>query len=218
MPRTCKNGQDCRKYKSYENVEDKNISIFQPILLVGMIFMFYIFYFRIFKRRYDVNNENYRRKLNNKNISSKPVISLCLNDIVLKITGNNVHIVESSLEPFNKLCAISELFVIAQISNDVQEKNIIDLFKKLGLFDKGLKEHRLMFCTTSNGRASMIRQLCPLTHVDNDETVIKTLTGKIPNVVQIYGNLNTTDPSNFFTSLQAFTQVICAVASVEGIN
>ncbi|GAB66747.1 hypothetical protein PCYB_095310, partial [Plasmodium cynomolgi strain B] len=129
------------KYKSYENVEDKNISIFQPILLVGMIFMFYIFYFRIFKRRYDVNNENYRRKLNNKNISSKPIISLCLNDIVLKIIGNNVHIVESSIEPFNKLCAISELFVIAQILNDVQEKNIIDLFKRLGLFDKGLKEH-----------------------------------------------------------------------------
>ncbi|SBS84122.1 conserved Plasmodium protein, unknown function [Plasmodium ovale wallikeri] len=218
MPRTCKNGQDCRKYKSYENVEDKNISIFQPILLVGMIFMFYIFYFRIFKRRYDVNNENYRRKINNKNISGKPIISLCLNDIVVKITGNNVNIIESAIEPFNKLSLISELFVIAQVSNDTQEKNIIDLFKRVGLFDKGFKEHRLMFSTTANGRASMIRQLCPLTHVDIDETVIKTLTGKIPNLVQIYGNLNTTDNSNFFTSLQAFTQVICAVATVEGIN
>nr|SPJ13362.1 conserved Plasmodium protein, unknown function [Plasmodium sp. DRC-Itaito] len=116
MPRTCKNGQECRKYKAYENVDDKHVSIIQPILLVG------------------------------------------------------------------------------------------------------LKEHRLMFCNTSNGRASMIRQLSPLTHVDNDETVIKTLTGKIPNLVQIYENINTSDHSNFFTSLQAFTQVICAVATVEGIN
>ncbi|CRG96528.1 conserved Plasmodium protein, unknown function [Plasmodium gallinaceum] len=218
MPRTCKNGKDCRKYKSYDNVEDKNISLIQPIFLVGIIFMFYFFYFRIFKRRYNVNNENYRRKLNNKNKSGKPVISLCLNDIVLKINDDNVYIIENSLEAFNKLCLISELFVIAQISNDVQEKNIIELFKSLNIFNKGLKEHRLMFCTTSNGRASMIRQLSPLTHVDNDETVIKTLTGKIPNLVQIYGNLNTNDHSNFFTSLQAFTQVISAVATVEGIN
>ncbi|CZT99142.1 hypothetical protein PFAG_03605 [Plasmodium falciparum Santa Lucia] len=217
MPRTCKNGQECRKYKAYENVDDKHVSIIQPILLVGMIFVFYIFYFRLFKRRY-TSNESYRRKMNKKNISSKPVISLCLNDIVIKIIGNNAHIMENSVEPLNKLSSISELFVIAQISNDVQEKNIIDLFKKLGLFDKGLKEHRLMFCNTSNGRASMIRQLSPLTHVDNDETVIKTLTGKIPNLVQIYENINTSDHSNFFTSLQAFTQVICAVATVEGIN
>ncbi|VWU49479.1 conserved protein, unknown function [Hepatocystis sp. ex Piliocolobus tephrosceles] len=218
MPRTCKDGQECKKYKSYEHVEDKNISIFQPMILVGMIFMFYIFYFRLFKRRYGSNGENYRRKANNKNINAKPIISLCLNDIVLKISDTKIKIVDNVIEPFTKLCSISEFFVIAQVSNDTQEKNVIEFFKTSGLFEKGLKEHRIMFCSTSNGRASMVRQLHPFTHVDNDENVIKILTGKIPNVVQIYENLNNTDNSNFFTSLKAFTQVISAVASVEGIS
>lgn len=217
MPRTCKNGHDCRKYKTSENVEEKSISILQPIFLVGIMFMFYIFFFRMFKRRY-LNNENYRRKLNGKSKNSKPVISLFLNDIVIKLNDDNALLIESSIEAFYKLCVISELFVIAQISNDTQERNIIELFKSLDIFNKGLKKHRLMFCSTAIGRASMIRQLSPLTHVDNDETVIKTLTGKIPNLVQIYAHLSASDHCNFFTSLQAFTQVICAVATVEGIN
>ncbi|CXI39135.1 conserved Plasmodium protein, unknown function [Plasmodium berghei] len=217
MPKKCTNGQDCRKYKSYENGEDKNASILQPILLVGMIIMFYIIFFRMFKRRF-IDNGEFGRKTNNKNEYNKPIISLCLNDIVLKIIGDNAQIIENVIEPLRKLCSISELFVVAQISNDAQETNIINLLKKIGLFNTGLKEHRLMFCSTSNGRASMIRQLRPLTHVDNDETVIKTLTGKIPNLVKIYGNTNTDASSNAFTSLQAFTQVICAVATVEGIN
>ncbi|KEG02406.1 conserved Plasmodium protein, unknown function [Plasmodium vinckei vinckei] len=217
MPKKCTNGQDCRKYKSYENGEDNNASILQPIVLVGMIITFYIIFFRMFKRRF-IDNSEFGRKTTNKSEYSKPIISLCLNDIVLKIIGNNAHIIENVIEPLTQLCSISEVFVVAQVSNDTQETNIINLLKKTGLFDKGLKEHRLMFCSTSNGRASMIRQLRPLTHVDNDETVIKTLTGKIPNLVQIYGNTNTGGNSNAFTSLQAFTQVICAVATVEGIN
>lgn len=221
MPRKCKNGQACRKYKEYKNVEERTISLLQPLFVVGVIFMFYIFYFRILKRRLNVNNENYRRKINNKKDISKPIISLCLNDIVIKITNDKEHtvyLIENSLEPFYKLCMLSELFVIAQITSDIQERSIVELFKSLDIFKKGLKEHRLMFCDTSSGRASMIRQLSPLTHVDSDETVIKTLTGKIPNLVQIYGNnLQTSDGSNF-TSLQTFTQVISAVANVEEIG
>ncbi|CBZ50848.1 conserved hypothetical protein [Neospora caninum Liverpool] len=122
----------------------------------------------------------------NKDDSSvfRPCASICLNEILLKRSpGGKFVMEEAAIAPFLSLCSWSKLFVFAQVNSDEEEQQVLDELEGIQAFDRGLQRHRVMFSSTRNGRASMVRQLQPLTHIDADDFIAVTLEGKVPNVV-----------------------------------
>eukprot|EP00070_Physeter_catodon_P046668 XP_028353562.1 uncharacterized protein LOC114487492 [Physeter catodon] len=113
----------------------------------------------------------------------RPCASICLNDILLKRKdGDKLCLEESAVQPFLSLCSWSRLYVFVQVKDD-EEEHVMNELERIQAFDRGLLRHRVMFCSTMEGRASMVRQLQPLTHVDADSFIGVTLDGKVPNVV-----------------------------------
>merc|ERR1711920_731474 len=84
--------------------------------------------------------------------------------------------------PFLQLCATTELFTVAQVSDDSQEVEINKSLESMGAFDAGLRRHRVMFSSTAEGIASMIRQLQPSVHFEAAPAVADNLKGKIEDV------------------------------------
>ncbi|EPT27633.1 putative transmembrane protein [Toxoplasma gondii TgCatPRC2] len=117
----------------------------------------------------------------------RPCASICLNEILLKKSadGDKFVTVDAAIDPFLSLCSWSKLFVFVQVNTDEEEQQVLDELEKLQAFERGLQRHRVMFSSTRNGRASMVRQLQPLTHIDADDFIAVTLEGKVPNVVYL---------------------------------
>ncbi|PFH36776.1 hypothetical protein BESB_049680 [Besnoitia besnoiti] len=117
----------------------------------------------------------------------RPCASICLNEILLKRTsdGQKFTVDEAAVAPFLALCSWSKLFVFTQVRNDEDEHQVFDELQRIRAFHHGLHRHRVMFSSTRNGRASMVRQLQPLTHIDADGFIAATLDGKVPNVVHL---------------------------------
>eukprot|EP01066_Platyproteum_vivax_P005235 Platyproteum_vivax@DN16660_c0_g1_i1.p1 len=138
---------------------------------------------------------------------NKPWISICLNDAVIKWSSpkGNAEVIAEAVTPFLLLCEVAELFVFAQVETDEQEADIKRILTDIKSIEAGLKPHRIMFSGTHEGRASMIRQLQPMTHVETHRDTVSTLQGKVPNVVTL---ATPTNPEGDFPDLGSCVSVL----------
>eukprot|EP00405_Crypthecodinium_cohnii_P007415 CAMPEP_0206424934 /NCGR_PEP_ID=MMETSP0324_2-20121206/3506_1 /ASSEMBLY_ACC=CAM_ASM_000836 /TAXON_ID=2866 /ORGANISM="Crypthecodinium cohnii, Strain Seligo" /LENGTH=189 /DNA_ID=CAMNT_0053889649 /DNA_START=14 /DNA_END=580 /DNA_ORIENTATION=- len=89
---------------------------------------------------------------------------------------------EAAIAPLLTLCETSELFTIALAQTDADEDRVRSVLESCGVYSKGLRHHRVMFSSTPEGRASMVRQLQPALHIESDVNVATALSGKIPSL------------------------------------
>ena len=68
------------------------------------------------------------------------------------------------------------MFLITQVTADGSEDHIAAKAAIQPLIDRGcVKEHRVMFCSTSEGKKSLVRQLSAELHIDTDPELISSL-------------------------------------------
>ncbi|PHJ19238.1 transmembrane protein [Cystoisospora suis] len=120
----------------------------------------------------------------NQRFSGLAPLFVSMSQVVLQRgDGNKFCIKEPSVGSFLSLCSWSKLYVFVQVKDDEEEHQVMHLLERIKAFDHGLQRYRVMFSSTREGRASMVRQLQPLTHIDADGFIAITLDGKVPNVV-----------------------------------
>ncbi|GIX61617.1 peroxisome biogenesis protein 22 [Babesia caballi] len=113
---------------------------------------------------------------------SKLSLSLYVNNLIF--SKGTHEIVESNVPPLAQLGDKCNLYLFVQVPSEDLIVPIREGLVEAGAFEGGLKKHRVMFSTTSAGRSSMVRQLQPVLHMESDESVVQTLLGKVPNLVQ----------------------------------
>eukprot|EP00930_Biecheleria_cincta_P040054 TRINITY_DN27478_c0_g1_i1.p1 TRINITY_DN27478_c0_g1~~TRINITY_DN27478_c0_g1_i1.p1 ORF type:complete len:200 (+),score=38.10 TRINITY_DN27478_c0_g1_i1:135-734(+) len=106
-------------------------------------------------------------------------VSISLDGLLLGVTGSAA---DAAAAVFLHLCSSYEVFAIALAQEDATEGEVMQVLESMGAFDAGLRRHRVMFCSTSEGRSSMVRQLQPHVHLEAAASVAQALQGKVPDV------------------------------------
>ncbi|CDJ44429.1 Conserved Plasmodium protein, related, partial [Eimeria tenella] len=94
----------------------------------------------------------------------KNIVSLNLKGTLLNPSDLKVR--ASEVEAFLKLCETFAVYTVTQVADDAEEGAIREALNECGALDRGLKEHRIMFCDTSPGAVAMVRQLQPHLHIE----------------------------------------------------
>lgn len=90
----------------------------------------------------------------------------------------------------------SSCCVLACVESDVGRAAVTGAFEAAGLLGLGrhqLPPHRLLFCSTEDGKASMVRQLSPDVHVDASQKTVLALQRFIRRVVLVQQESSGTD-------------------------
>ncbi|KAH7650506.1 putative conserved with possible signal peptide [Cryptosporidium bovis] len=93
-----------------------------------------------------------------------------------------------------KLSKLTDLYLFVQVDNDDDEKHIMEILENNGIFDSGLKKHKVLFCEKLETIPSFARQLQANMHIDTSDENILKLKDKVPNAVSI--NINNDDSIN----------------------
>eukprot|EP00439_Symbiodinium_sp_Y106_P054811 s5239_g7.t1 len=104
-------------------------------------------------------------------------VSVSLDGLLLALQDNGTAVAN-----FLELCQSCEVFPIALADSDAKEEEVSQSLEAFGAFATGLRRHRLMFSSTCEGRASMVRQLQPELHLEAAPEVAEALLGKVPEV------------------------------------
>lgn len=74
-----------------------------------------------------------------------------------------------------RFAELFDLYVIARVDSDQAESDVRGALRAAGVFDAGLDERKVVFCDTTGGRVSVVRQLEPHLHIDETASVISSL-------------------------------------------
>jgi hypothetical protein len=115
-------------------------------------------------------------------------VLLTLNDLVVstddgQFIGINVIAFKKLIERVKRVVVIYTVPEEQVEETETVEKNLVEMFEGAGLFDDGLKRHRLLLTETVEGRISIARELQPAIFIDSDSKVIEEITGKVSNAV-----------------------------------
>ena len=121
-------------------------------------------------------------------------VLVTLNELLFE--GSSLDLKVSSVLSFVKLASHAAessdgLVVLVTIPDARQDdmerirKLVENRLESSGLFQAGLKLHRIVFTSTVDGRISVGRQMQASVFIDPDERVVAELDGKVPSVVHI---------------------------------
>jgi len=108
-------------------------------------------------------------------------------DVLKASAGTKLRIDGELSEVLCELAKSSELFLITQTDDDEVERLVVDALETSGVFAAGMNRLHVLFCSTTAGRGSIVRQLEPDTHIDDRNLTM--LAQFIPQVVTIAGLL-----------------------------
>eukprot|EP00276_Gloeochaete_wittrockiana_P005295 CAMPEP_0184669324 /NCGR_PEP_ID=MMETSP0308-20130426/76742_1 /TAXON_ID=38269 /ORGANISM="Gloeochaete witrockiana, Strain SAG 46.84" /LENGTH=202 /DNA_ID=CAMNT_0027115529 /DNA_START=101 /DNA_END=709 /DNA_ORIENTATION=+ len=99
-----------------------------------------------------------------------------------------LYVQESALNTLLDLSRTTDLYLITRCDDDATEQNVLSALDRAGLFDAGLNRYKVLFCSTVMGKASIVRQLEPNMHIDEDDVVISTLKPHIKSLALVSPN------------------------------
>mmetsp|Transcript_30170 Transcript_30170/g.85197 ORF Transcript_30170/g.85197 Transcript_30170/m.85197 type:complete len:112 (-) Transcript_30170:5289-5624(-) len=82
----------------------------------------------------------------------------------------------------------SEVFLLAQVEDDIGEATVRASLEASGVIGKNpgqIPSHHLVFCGTSAGKVSIVRQLEPELHIDSSDKTVEDLKRFLPQLLQI---------------------------------
>jgi len=77
-----------------------------------------------------------------------------------------------------ELAKHANVFLITHVIDDVGEATVRGALEDVGLVGPSegqIKSHRLVFCSTLEGKVSIVRQLEPELHIDGHPTTVSTM-------------------------------------------
>jgi hypothetical protein len=91
-------------------------------------------------------------------------------------------------EIVKEMCRLAEVTVLAHVTDDVGQAAVTGALEAAGLVGSSqgqLKPHRLLFCSTPEGKVSMVRQLDPELHIDGSRATVDSLQRFIPQLLLV---------------------------------
>ena len=116
------------------------------------------------------------------------------------------ELISDALEAVKLLVSATDLYLITVVSSDEEEERARAALQ--AAVQAGVNATKLLFCSTSTGKSSMIRQLEPAMHIDDDGTLLESIQRFVPRLllISLDGATTISQPHNMQTSssLRAF--------------
>ena len=134
-------------------------------------------------------------------------VLVTLNELLLE--GPSLDLIGGNVILFSKLAEQAKstsdgLVVMITVPTETGEdvspgvrKDVESKLETAGLFQAGLKAHRIVFTSTVDGRISVGRQMQASLFIDTDDRVVSELQGKVPQVTHVRKN----DLKNFLAKV-----------------
>lgn len=106
--------------------------------------------------------------------------------MLFQLDGTFLH--EDSVVLLFALAASTNLYLVTLTKDDKEtetEQTVNRILRDTGLFSAGLKEHRVLFCSTSKGKQAIVRHIEPSLYVDSDFESLLALKPFISDTVYI---------------------------------
>eukprot|EP01061_Rhynchopus_euleeides_P024497 TRINITY_DN39493_c0_g1_i1.p1 TRINITY_DN39493_c0_g1~~TRINITY_DN39493_c0_g1_i1.p1 ORF type:complete len:232 (+),score=83.05 TRINITY_DN39493_c0_g1_i1:178-873(+) len=106
-------------------------------------------------------------------------ILVCL-DAVKAASSEGFRIDESQIEILKRLAQDCDLHLVNIVTSDEEAEAMEAEIARVGLYDCGLKRHKVIVCDTLVGKQAVARQLSPSIQVESDPEVVKYIAAHIP--------------------------------------
>ena len=93
----------------------------------------------------------------------------------LHVLQDSASVQETAIPILRELVKHANVFLITHVIDDVGEATVRGALEDVGLVGPSagqIKAHRLIFCSTLEGKVSIVRQLEPELHVDGHATTV----------------------------------------------
>jgi hypothetical protein len=167
-----------------------------PILLgSGLLasgFFFYVYYNYLGKSKQTPKKTLFQVPTYSLNFSPNEhnSISISLNNILIKKEDKEMKMIDSMIPYFEKLLKQSNCFFLVEVENDNEETEIRNLLSTSGLYKVGLNEIKVLFCSSAEGRAHMVKQIGTKLHIDANLEVHQRLSTPRLGPCLLYINTN----------------------------
>ncbi|GFE53069.1 hypothetical protein BaOVIS_004730 [Babesia ovis] len=143
---------------------------------------------------------------NNGRKDSKPSVSIVANDLLLN--KGSYDLIEDNVLSLADLASKLNLYIFIQVSGEDDIPIIMSKLENSGFFGDRVKKHRILFSATSEGRASMVRQLQPQLHMETDPSVVEAIAGKVPNILKFAVNQGSVHPGDDIVTIESAASII----------
>lgn len=93
-----------------------------------------------------------------------------------------------AVEVLRELCACTDAYIVTQVQDDVGQAVLMGSLEAAGLVGDQpgqLRPHRLLFCSTLDGKMAIVRQIEPDLHIDGSAKTIDDLKRFMPQLLHI---------------------------------
>lgn len=93
-----------------------------------------------------------------------------------------------AVDVLREVCSCADTYIITQVQDDVGQAVLTGSLEAAGLVGSQpgqLQPHHLLFCSTLDGKVSIVRQLEPDLHIDGSATTIDDLKRFMPQLLHI---------------------------------
>ncbi|EFA85040.1 splicing factor [Heterostelium album PN500] len=130
----------------------------------------------------------------------------------------NFTLIESERDTLLRLASTADLYLLTQITDDNEEEMVINLLKSYGIFEAGLNPHKVLFCSTTQGRAHIARHLESILHIDDDLTALTMLKPHVQFLTFIFDiNAETTTTTTTTTTTSSNTTILSTTTTSNSI-
>ncbi|KAK2197900.1 Peroxisome biogenesis protein 22 [Babesia duncani] len=126
------------------------------------------------------------------------------------VLNDDNGVIQENLAPLIQMAASTRLYLVAKVPDEDAGKAILAQMENLKAFDQGLAKHRVIFCSTTEGKVAIIRQLSPGIHIETDAELAKQMQGKVPNIICVKSNNSdlTNGVCNLSTAIEAIKSIL----------
>jgi hypothetical protein len=93
-----------------------------------------------------------------------------------------------AVEILREVCSCADTYIICQVNDDVGQAVMTGSLEAVGLLGNQpgqLKQHHLLFCSTLDGKVSIVRQIEPDLHIDGSAKTIEDLKRFMPQLLHL---------------------------------
>eukprot|EP01137_Pigoraptor_chileana_P014963 Opistho-2@70266 len=138
----------------------------------------------------------------------RKIATVGANNVILNATATGAFaVIKDAIDRLLVLATMYDIYIIAQCDSDEAEANITDALEREGVFKADIDKRKLLFCSTSVGKAHMARQLEPHLHIDGDTQSVTMLQPHVPMIIHVAESVASRAPAN--------TQVAQSLASAD---
>lgn len=101
---------------------------------------------------------------------------------------DSASVQQAAVPTLHELVRNANVFLITHVIDDVGEATVRGALEDVGLVGTSegqIKPHRLLFCSTLEGKVSIVRQLEPELHIDGHPSTVEDLKRFMPQILHI---------------------------------